>query len=67
MNNFFKRTDSQHASRNALFLKAAISALQDNVLKRINDTPAFNAWPESSKALLHDELNRRLYTEQVKA
>lgn len=53
------RADSKSALPHALFLKAAISALRDGELARINDTPAFDRWPERSKVLLYEELTRR--------
>lgn len=53
------RTSSRRALPHTLFLKAAISALRDGELVRINDTPAFDLWPECSKVLLYEELTRR--------
>lgn len=55
------RGDSKNALPHILFLKAAISALRDGELARINDTPAFARWPERSKVLLYEELNRRQF------
>lgn len=57
---FFEQTRDYGHEFQPWALYALISALSDNELVRIVDTPNFNHWAERNKEILHAEIHRRM-------